>query len=278
MPVKVPSDFNAIVMTPPARVDNAVMPIIQQFVKQYKLTDFDGHRIIHMHQVEQIDSSAVAALIDLVGKADKARRLFLMCDPPPIVRTYLDVYGAGHLMDGRVLSSANDGTYQTELLKFVPPFVPEPKGRFDLYTSGKVQSWSIGSRGIEEVTPVDLSTFPPKAPTRAHLMGVHKGEKLAELKATGYVHVRKHLCGCDHTHVTFDKLHQLHAWFRNKGFDFQAIELWASDIPAGLVTERMTFRDRMHYDQFQTLLKVDSAWEKIEAPMEDLEEEFYWVY
>ena len=40
----------------------------------------------------------------------------------------------------------------------------------------------------------------------------------------------------------------------------------------------MTFRDRLHFDQFQTLLKIDSDWKKIEAPMEHLEEEFYYVY
>lgn len=278
MSISIPGDFNAIVMTLPARVDNATMPAIQEFVKQHKLSDMDGHRIMHLHQVEHIDSSAVAALVDLASRADAAKRVLLICDPPPIVRSYLDVYRAARILDGRVLSSANDGTYTTDVVSFVPPYVPNPKGRFDVYRNGKAKSFEFGPRGVEEITPVDLSTFPPKAPTRASRMEVHEGEKTAELKAGGYVHVRKHNCGCDHTHVTFDKLHQLHAWFRNKGFDFQGLELWASDIPAGMVTEKMTFRDRLHFDQFQTLLKIDSAWKKIDAPMEHLEEEYYWVY
>ncbi|MBZ0137176.1 MAG: STAS domain-containing protein [Planctomycetes bacterium] len=278
MPNTVPSDFNAIVITPPARVDSSTIPAIQVVSKRHKLADFVGHRILHMHQVETIDSAAVAGLIDLIGRADKAKRLVLICDPPPIVRSYLDVYGAAHLLEGRVLSSANDGTYTTELASFVPPFVPNPKGRFDIYRNGNAKSFELGAHGTKEIAPVDLSSFPPKAPTRANRMAVHDGDADAEIKASGYVHVRKHNCGCDHTHVTFDKLHQLQAWFRNKGFDFQGLELWASDVPAGMVTEKMTFRDRMHFEQFQTLLKIDSGWKKIEAPMDDLEEEFYWKY
>ena len=278
MPISVPGDFDAVVVTLPARVDNTTMPAIQDFIKQHKLPDLEGHRFIHMHQVEHIDSSAVAGLIELVGRADKADWQLLICDPPPIVRSYLDVYGATDLLDGRVLSSANDGTYTTSLVKFVPPFVPNPQGRFDLYKSGKAKTYQLNAEGAEEVEAVNLSQHPVKAPTRANRMEIIAGNERAELKATGYVHVRKHNCGCDHTHVTFSKLHQLHGWFRNKGFDFQGLELWASDIPAGMVTERMTFRDRMHFDQFQTLLKIDSAWQAIEAPMEHLEEEYYWVY
>lgn len=278
MSIAIPGNFNAVVVTPPARVDATTIPSIQEFSKRMKMNDFEGHRILHMHQVLQIDSSAVAGLVDLVGRANKAQWELLICDPPPIVRSYLEVYGAGNLLDGRVLSSASDGTYSSNLVNFVPPFVPNVKGRFDVYTDGKIKSYELGPRGGEEIEPVKLSSHPAKAPTRANRMEVEAQNGRAELKANGYVHVRKHNCGCDQTHVTFDKLHQLHGWFRNKGFDFQGLELWASDIPAGMVTERMTFRDRLHFDQFQTLLKIDSGWRGIEAPMEHLEEEYYWVY
>jgi hypothetical protein len=225
-----------------------------------------------------VDSSAVAALLDLIRVAEGHKRQFLMCDPPPIVRSYLEIYGADHAVEGRVLSSANDGTYHSVLVPFVPPFVPNPKGRIDIYQDGKVRSYELGERELTKISPVDLNSHPPKAPTRASKMEVHEGQQREEIKATGYVHVRKHNCGCGATHTTFDKLHQLHGWFQGKGFDFRNIELWASDVPAGMVTEKMTFRDRMHFDQFQTLLKIDSDWKKIEAPMEHLEEEFYYVY
>ncbi|MCA8936635.1 MAG: STAS domain-containing protein [Planctomycetes bacterium] len=276
--IVIPSSFRAIVMTPPSRVDSSLMPQIQQYIKQNKLHDFDGHRIIHMHQVEQIDSSAVATLLNIIQIAEKHGRQFLMCDPPPIVRSYLEIYGASQAVEGRVLSSANDGTYHSVALDFVPPYVPNPKGRLDIYADGKVRSYEFGPRSLNEIDPVDLNNHPPKVPTRASRMEIHGEGAREEIKSSGYVYVRKHNCGCGATHTTFDKLHQLHGWFRGKGFDFRDVELWASDVPAGMVTEKMTFRDRMHYDQFQTLLKIDSAWKDIGAPMEHIEEEFYYMY
>lgn len=276
--IRIPADFRAVVTTPPARVDNSTVPLLQGYVKQLKLADFDGHRIVHMHQVEQIDSSAVAGLLDIVKAAEKHGSQFLMCDPPPIVRSYLELYGAAGAVEGRVLSSANDGTYHSVLLNFVPPFVPSPAGRIDVYSDGAVKSYEFGAKNLKEVAPVDLQSHPPKAPTRANRMEVHEGDARLELKAQGFVHVRKHNCGCGATHSTFDKLHKLHAWFRAKGFDFTDIEIWASDLPAGMVTEKMTFRDRLHYEQFLTLLKIDTGWEKIGAPMEHIEEEYYYAY
>jgi anti-anti-sigma regulatory factor len=276
--IRIPTDFRAVVTTPPARVDNSTLPLIQAYVKQLKLADFDGHRIVHMHQVEQIDSSAVAGLLDIIKAAERHGRQFLMCDPPPIVRSYLELYGADEKVAGRVLSSFNDGTYETELLGFVPPFVPNPAGRMDVYTDGKVKSYEFGGKSLKDIPPVDLAAHPPKAPTRANRMEVRDGDTRRELKSLGFVHVRKHNCGCDATHSTFERLHALHAWFRGKGFDFKDLEIWASDIPSGMVTEKMTFRDRLHWEQFQTLLKIDSGWKKIGAPMEHLEEEYYYAY
>lgn len=276
--LNIPASFRAIIMTPPARVDSALMPAIQQYIKQMKLSDFDGHRIIHMHQVEQIDSSAVVALLNIVQIAEKHGRQFLMCDPPPIVRSYLEIYGASSAVEGRVLSSASDGTYHSVAVEFVPPFVPNPKGRIDIYEGGKVRSYEFGPKALIEIAPVELGSHPPKVPTRASKMEVHSGDERKELKASGYVFVRRHNCGCGATHTTFDKLHQLHRWIRGKGFDFQNLQLWASDVPAGMVTEQITFRDRMHFEQFQTLLKIDTAWQRIEAPMEHTVEEFYYAY
>jgi len=274
--IDIPKDYSAIVTTPPARVDKTTLPVLQQAAGQLKLAELDAHRIIHMHQVEQIDSAAVAGLLDLIKVAQRHGKQFLMCDPPPIVRSYLELYGVN--VADRVLSSNNDGTYETELLHFVPPFVPQAQGRVDVYTGGKVKSWQMGKEGLKEIPPVDLSKHPPKAPTRANRMEVREGSARRELAARGFVHVRKHNCGCDATHGTFARLHELHGWFRAKGFDFQDLEIWASDIPAGMVTEKMTFRDRLHWDQFQTLLKIDSGWKNIGAPMDHLDEEYYYAY
>ena len=277
--IRVPTDFRAVVMTPPSRVDSKVVPMLQSFAKDLKLDDFDGHRIMHLHQVEFIDSSAVVGLLDIVKLAEKHGKQFVMCDPPPIVRSYLELYGAQEAVAGRVLSSANDGTYSSPLLDFIPPFVPNPNGRMDIYSAGKPRSFEFGAKALKEVSAVTLINHPPKAPTRANRMEVQDPNGRTVVAAGGYVYVRKHNCGCDATHVTFDKLHRLHLWVRAKGFDFRdEIELWASDVPAGVVMEKMTFRDRLHYEQFQTLLKIDSGWKTIEAPSENTEEEFYYAY
>jgi hypothetical protein len=45
-----------------------------------------------------------------------------------------------------------------------------------------------------------------------------------------------------------------------------------------MVTERLTFRDRMHMDQFKTLLKIDQSWKQIGAPADKFEEEYYYLY
>lgn len=276
--IRIPADFRAVVTTPPARVDNSTLPLLDHYANTLKLADFDGHRILHLHQVEQIDSAAVASLLNIIRSAQRHGRQFLMCDPPPIMRSYLELYGAEGAVEGRVLSSASDGTYESDLLSFVPPFVPNAAGRMDIYEGGKVRSYEFGGKALKEIAPVDLTRHPPKPRARAHRMEVRDGEQRRELSAKGFVHVRKHNCGCDATHSTFSKLHALHGWFRAKGFDFNDLEIWASDIPTGMVTEKMTFRDRLHWEQFQTLLKIDSAWEKIGAPMEHLEEEYYYAY
>jgi hypothetical protein len=109
-------------------------------------------------------------------------------------------------------------------------------------------------------------------------MAVHAGEQLTELQAGAFVWVRRHLCGCSHTHTTFENIHRLHQWYRRKAFDFVSLELWASDQPAGIVTEKLTFRDRAHHGQFETLLKVDSSWQGMPGGEHERQDEFYYLY
>lgn len=278
MPIVIPRDFEAVVFTPPARVDSSTVPAMLEATESIGVPRLRVHRIMHMHQVEHIDSAAVAKLMDIIRTATGHGKEFVACDPPPIVHSYLEIYGASHLLKGRVLSSSNDGTYSSEILPFVPPFVPNPRGRIDLYRGGSVRSYEFRGDQLEEVGAVDLSRHPPKAPTRAHHMRVADSGQAKELAASAYVMLRRHLCGCDATHSTFAQLHALHQWYIRKGFDFKGVELWASDVPSGMVTERLTFRDRMHLEQFRTLLKIDESWKGIGDAHGDAEEEFYYVY
>lgn len=277
-PIQIPRDFRGVVVTLPSDMGATGTSRLVQLADGADIEKFKGHRILHLHQVERLDSSAIATLVELVQRVRQSGYEVALCEPPPVVRSYLDIYGTSGLLEGCVLSSFNDGTYESELVPFVPPFVPEPKGRMDLYEGGKVKSFLFGTDGLVETKPVQLAAHPPKAPARAAVMAVGTGKELEELKAGNYVWVRRHMCGCSAEHVTFSRIHQLHRWYRKKGFDFVALELWASDHPAGIVTERLVFRDRGHHGQFETMLKVDDTWKELERKETEFHDEYNYLY
>lgn len=279
MTIRIPSDFAAVVFTPPARVDHDTVSALIEATESAGISKIKGHRILHMHQVEYIDSAAIAGLMRIAEIAAAHGAEFIACDPPPIVNSYLEIYGAEKMLSGHVLSSAQDGTYTSDLLPFVPPFVPHPLPRYDVYGKGKIQSFELRGDALHEIAPVDLSKHPPKPPARASRMAVRDERgKQAELGAAGYVLLRRHNCGCDATHSAFARLNDLHRWYRGKGFDFVGLELWAGDEPAGSVSERLTFRDRLHFDQFRTLLKIDGEWKEFTDPAVEVHEEKHFVY
>ncbi len=278
MSIVIPSDFQAVVFTAPAQMNATTIADLTRAIERAELPNIPGDRILHLHQVESMDASTVVTLIDLVKKVESRGSRVLLCDPPPLVRSYLEFYGVGELMRDRVLSSEPDGTYLPGLLSFVPPFVPHGKGRFDIYERGRVKSFELAADKLSPIAAVDLAKHTPRAPSRASKMQVLQQGQPQVLASGGYVLLRRHDCGCDATHAKFRQLHALHTWFRRKGFDFLAIELWASDVPAGRVTEKITFRDRPHFEQFVTLLKIDESWQELAAGNESAEEEYYYQY
>jgi anti-anti-sigma regulatory factor len=279
MTIRIPKDFEAVVFTPPSRVDHDLVSSLMNAVDNAGLPGVRGHRILHMQQVEHIDSAAIVGLMRIAEIAASHGTQFIACDPPPIVRSYLEIYGASYLLEGNVLSAGEDGSYVCDRLSFIPPFVPSAKPRFDVYRDGRVNSFELDRHGLREVAPVDFNRRVTRAKGRATQMVIAaKSGDLKELSAQGYVLIRRHACGCDATHSAFAQLHTLHDWYRRKGFDFVGIELLASDEPAGVVTERMTFRDRLHLDQFKALLKVDQAWKRLPAPVAEVHEETHYLY
>lgn len=276
--IVIPKDFKGVVVTLPADLGSVGTTHLQQVVGDSRIDKMPGHRVLHLHQVQHLDSSAIAALVGIVERVRKQGYEVVLCEPPPVVRSYLDIYVSGNLLEGAILSSDSNGLYESELVPFVPPFVPEPAGRLDIYDNGSVKSFVLAADGLKEAPPVDLGTHPPKAAARATRMAVRSGDKLEEIKAGAFVWVRRHMCGCSHTHTAFESLHKLHRWYRRKGFDFVGLELWASDQPAGIVTEKLAFRDRNHYGQFETLLKVDASWMTISAKSHEHEDEYYYLY
>jgi anti-anti-sigma regulatory factor len=237
-----------------------------------------GNRIFHFHQVEDVDSAAVAELVTVINFVQSRGQKLVICDPPPVVRSLFKLYGLADTLNDLILGSSKDGTYSSRVLPFVPPFVPELSGRIDIYTDGKAQSFKFGTSELQETQPVNLDDHPTKAPARANSMIVHNADDHQELKSSAYVLLRDHACGCDHSHAVFSSIYSLHSWYREKGFDFVDLKLWASDEPAGHIVEEVTFRNPQHFNQFATMLKIDESWKKLVIEEEYVSDEFFYVY
>ncbi|MEE9311906.1 MAG: STAS domain-containing protein [Planctomycetota bacterium] len=276
--IKIPSDFNAVILTAPPEMTKDTLPKFLAMIEASGAKDSPGNRIFHFHQVEHVDSAAVAQLISVIGELGRRGLKLIICDPPPMVRSFFKIYGLTEKMDEIIVGSSKDGTYKYDGENFLPPFVPEPAGRIDIYKNGKAKSFRLGDRHVIPVDPVDLSSHPTKAPARAKVMMVQNDNEQEELKSKAYVMLRNHACGCDHTHAIFDSIYSLHNWYRNKGFDFVDLKLWASDEPAGYIVEEVTFRDQQHFNQFKTMLKIDESWKKLLLKEEYVSDQFFYVY
>lgn len=276
--ITVPDDFNAVVLTSPPVINQETLPKIIGLLDKTGITNMPGDRILHSHQVVEIDSAAIAGLVSAIERTHKRGDKFVICDPPPKMRSLVALYGLTTALQNFIIGSRADGTYEWEGMSFVPPFVPEKSGRVDVYTNGQVKSFRVDDKHLSDIPPVDLNTHPTKAPARANTMVLHRAESHEELQSSSLILLVKHACGCDQTHELFNRLHQLHDWYRAKGFDFINLELWASDAPAGSIVEKLMFRDHMHHGQFNTMLKIDKSWHKFEIPKKAVTDEFYYAY
>lgn len=277
--LKIPDGYTAICNTVPAAMDSSWVPKLMAQIKEISLPDLKADRMLYANQITRVDSAAVAALMFMAEVAHGHGKEFLVCDPPPIMRSFLEVYGRLDLIEGRVLVAFADGRYESDRIGFVPPFVPDPAGRIDIYEDGVARSYRYGERHIEEIDPVDLSTHPAKASPAVSAMAVTgaAGERKA-MEAKAYVHLRRYHCSCSVTHSTFEKLHNLQQWAKAKGFDFVDMELLAGEQPPGTITYRTQYRDKQHYDQYQILLKIDTSWQEIVEGVGAYEDEFHYVY
>jgi ABC-type transporter Mla MlaB component len=281
-PVTVPADFNAIVFTPPPHVHHEMVTAIQHAAFDAGLPELKGHRIVHMRQLESIDTAAVAGLMTIFDIASSHAMKFLICDPPPMVCSYLELYGAKKLLENSVVYSDESGMCTCDHLPFVPPFVPWPVMRFDAWQRGKCKSYELRKDRLHEIPPANLVPTAMPARTRATSMIVKKAqddeEVREEIAATGYVYLRRHECAEGETHLTFRRLYRLHGWYRDQGFDFAGLELLVGDHPAGVVIERFRFNDRAHHEQFQAWLNENRGWEDLPAPAGTCHEETCYLY
>jgi anti-anti-sigma factor len=266
--IKVPADFNAVVITAPREVSAATIAHIQATAEKLGLPRTRGHRILFASQVEFCDSSAVAAMMGIMQSAHQHEQEFVVCNPSPIVRRYLEIYGASSMIAGHILYANEQGFYETKLMPFVPPYVPALEGRWDIYTAGKVKSFVLKAEGAIDIPPVDLNQY--AIPTVREV--VRKSGQSRILSRVPRVHeglvvVRRFQFSPEEAMSRLDSLHKLLDWYKGKGFDFRGVFLWQDETNHGQFTEVLSFRDRAHYDAFKTLLKVDTAWKDLNAKL-----------
>lgn len=274
--IKIPSDYNAVVITVPREVSAATIAHIEALAEEIGLPRQRGHRILMASQVEFCDSSAVAAMMAIMRGAHDRGCEFAICNPAPIVRRYLEIYGSHALFSKHILYADDQGGYRTELMPFVPPYVPAPEGRWDVYENGKVRSMVPTARGVVKVAPVDLAQYA----LPATLEVVHKGGVTRRLSRVprqheGIVVVRRFRFAPDVAASKLDALHKLFDWYKSKGFDFRGVFLWQHEQTPGELTEVLSFKDRAHYDAFKTLLKVDTSWKTLNDPLGNVHPEVH---
>lgn len=274
-----PRDFRAVCITVAREVTAATIPYVHALAESMGLPRFPGHRILHASQVEQCDSSAVAAMMTIMRGAQSMGYEFVVCNPSPIVRRYLEIYGAATYLQGRILYSDDSGFLRTSLMPFVSPYVPAPRGRWDIYENGRVRSLIPAAEGAVDIAPVDLSQY--AIPTVREV--VHQGGKTRVLARVpkqheAFLQVSRYRFNNEEAAGKLDMLNRLHDWYRAKGFDFRGLYLWQAEHHPGELTCVLAFRDRAHFDQFQTLLKVDLGWMELAKPLGEPSVEFHRLF
>lgn len=274
--IKIPADYSAVVITAPREVSAATIAHIQALADEIGLPRQKGHRVLVAPQVEFCDSSAVAAMLTIMRGAHERGCEFAICNPSPIVRRYLEIYGSAAMASKHILYADDQGFYQTDLMPFVPPYVPAPNGRWDIYERGKVRSMVLTPQGVLNIAPVDLNQYA----VPATLETVHKGGVTRRLSRVarqheGIVVVRRFRFAPEEAASRLDALHKLFDWYKSKGFDFRGVFLWQHEQTPGELTEVLSFRDRAHYDAFKTLLKVDTAWKSLNEKLGNVQPEIH---
>ena len=133
-----PNDFNAVVITTPARVD---MDSIDDLLSgasdlMAQLADFPGHRIVHARQIEQADSATIATLLYLARRAHEHQCNFVICDPPAVLDSYLDVYLPGDDRTQHIFYTGKDSPEECPV-PWVPQFLASKPGRVDVWKQGQ---------------------------------------------------------------------------------------------------------------------------------------------
>lgn len=284
-PLKIPADFTGVVITTRTRIDATTVPGIQAQVARSILPKAPGHRIMHCRQIEHIDSAAIAAVMGLLQAAQKVGGEFVICDPPPVALRLMEIYRTEAFFRERIVHSDERGQYRSGLVPFIPPFVPSPNGRYDVFTRGVHRSYEYGQHDLVEVAPCDYSkaVYAPPVWTAQQAYGVRgpvavaapagaalgalgaarsKGTAMLAAPATkGLVQTRRFAFPAAQTQPRLAALQRLQEWYRKNGLEFTRADIWQSENTPGLLVEALTFADRAQYDRFKARLANNDSWQ-----------------
>jgi ABC-type transporter Mla MlaB component len=145
--VEAPQDFGAVVLTAPACVDMDALKELMSGTDKLlnEIEKLVGHRIVHARQVQEADSATVALLLDMAKRARAHGYEFVICDPPRVLDSFLDIYLPGPERAKHTFYTDRDDPAGSPV-PWIPPFLKTPYGRIDIWQQGHWSSsyrWSI---------------------------------------------------------------------------------------------------------------------------------------
>ena len=147
-----PTDFSAIVITAPADVSKYSLDDLLGNMESVaeQLRRQPGHRIIHARQIVKADSSTVATLVELSGRAHDFDCEFAICDPPEVLDNYLDIYLPGDDREQHICYESKQ--YVDCAVPWVPPFQESNHGRLDVWKDGHLhESYEWTNDGFQRL-------------------------------------------------------------------------------------------------------------------------------
>lgn len=132
-----PSDFSAVVVTPPPDVSSSALDDLLDNAKELmaELAQFPAHRVIFARQIVNADSSTVAILMDLARRATEHNCKFVICDPPAVLDNYLDIYLPGDDRSQCIFYTDRDAACDCPV-PWLPAFQPNKRGSIDIWKDG----------------------------------------------------------------------------------------------------------------------------------------------
>ena len=274
----IPKDYRAVVLTGPPVIDNSTLPLMLEASEELGVPDLRGPRILNLRQVVRIDSAAIANFINIFSRVTGFGDELVLCDPPPVAMSYFEIYGALPIVRDRTVFADEEGEYHSGRISYIPPFVPEPRGRIDIYEKGDVRSYVFDRGQLRRTGKVDFSKRIRPAAVSARTMAVREPSGGGELKAHAYLHTRFYDCGATDIHRVFEVVHRSNERLKQGGFGILDSEVLVRDGDHRCVIHIVRYKDREHYERVRDRIEADEQESGEYAPPACHRDEFHQVY